>query len=48
MVLTKFRAENFFAKRSRCLFAMPRNDLCGFDVSVSDLKTNLEKFEALI
>ena len=47
LVLAKLRAEKFFAKRSKCLFFMPRVDFCGFVVSASGIEKQPEKIESI-
>ena len=47
LVLNKLRAEKFFAKRSKCLFAMPRIDFCGFVVSAAGIEKQPKKIEAI-
>ena len=47
LVLSKLRAEKFFAKRSKCLFALPRIDFCGFVVSAQGIEKQPEKIESI-
>ena len=47
LVLNKLRAEKLLAKRSKCLFAMPRIDFCGFVVSAAGIEKQPEKIEAI-
>ena len=47
LVLSKLRAEKFFTKRSKCLFAMPRIDFCGFVVSAQGNEKQPEKIESI-
>ena len=47
LVLAKLRAEKFFAKRSKCLFAMPRIDFCAFVVSAQGIEKQPEKIESI-
>ena len=46
-VLTKLREEKFYAKKSKCLFAVPRIDFCGFTVSAHGVETQPDKIETI-
>ena len=47
LVLTRLRDEKFYAKKSKCLFAVPRSDFCGFTVSAKGIETQPGKIEAI-
>ena len=46
-MLTKRREEIFYAKKSKCLFSVPRIDFCGFTVSAHGVETQPDKIEAI-
>ena len=46
-VLQTLRDEKFFAKKSKCSFAQPQIDFCGFLVDANGISTQPQKVAAM-
>ena len=48
LVLARLQREKFYAKLSKCLFAVPCIDFCGFQVSAAGIATQPDKIVCML